>query len=80
MGNAAFHSSVCYGSMAESVFTLQKALEDSDEKTRCNAAGALGNLVRHSGRLAISLADAHIPQLLMRMTLYDSEPAPKVLF
>jgi hypothetical protein len=42
VGNAAFHSSMLYANLAESIHPLLSALDDVDEKTRANAAGALG--------------------------------------
>jgi fused-like protein len=39
----------------------------ADEKTRANAAGAVGNLIRNSGLLSPLMAQLNIPQLLMRI-------------
>ena len=38
-------------------------LEDEEDKTRANAAGALGNLVRNSGLLCPELLEAGAPQV-----------------
>lgn len=51
LGNAGFHSDVLYPALSPAVAPLVTLLRDEDEKTRANAAGALGNLVRNSPRL-----------------------------
>lgn len=51
VGNCAFHSELLYPGLAQAVPRLACLLEDEDEKTRANAAGAIGNLVRNSGEL-----------------------------
>ena len=48
LGNTAFHSALLYAPLTRSISVLVKLLKDKDEKTRANAAGALGNLVRNS--------------------------------
>ena len=47
VGNSAFHSAVLYPDLTSSVRALEGLLKD-EEKTRANAAGALGNLVSSS--------------------------------
>lgn len=51
IGNAAFHNASLYEALAPAVGPLVALLRDDEEKTRANAAGALGNLVRNSGHL-----------------------------
>merc|ERR1711957_852098 len=51
VGNSAFHSDLLYRDLVISIPQLQRLLLDEDEKTRANAAGALGNLVRNSAEL-----------------------------
>jgi len=51
IGNSAFHSDMLYADLAPSISLLSELLKDDDEKTRANAAGALGNLVRNSASL-----------------------------
>jgi hypothetical protein len=51
IGNAAFHNPSLYGALCPAVAPLVELLSDDEEKTRANAAGALGNLVRNSGQL-----------------------------
>lgn len=51
LGNSAFHSAALYDELAPAIPELLRLLGDEDEKTRANAAGALGNLVRNSPEL-----------------------------
>lgn len=51
VGNCAFHSDVLYPGLSPAIPQLLRLLEDDDEKTRANAAGAIGNLVRNSAEL-----------------------------
>eukprot|EP00928_Gymnodinium_smaydae_P027090 TRINITY_DN21068_c0_g1_i1.p1 TRINITY_DN21068_c0_g1~~TRINITY_DN21068_c0_g1_i1.p1 ORF type:complete len:1428 (+),score=315.60 TRINITY_DN21068_c0_g1_i1:146-4429(+) len=51
VGNSAFHSELLYRDLAPAIPQLQSLLADEDEKTRANAAGAIGNLVRNSSEL-----------------------------
>jgi fused-like protein len=78
VGNAAFHSAELYGPLRMSIYPLLSALDDDDEKTRANAAGALGNLVRNSGDLAQALCDAGAIDRLLVMCLRESKIFPQV--
>ena len=51
VGNAAFHNAHLYESLKPWVPLLVELLKDPEEKTRANAAGALGNFVRNSDTL-----------------------------
>lgn len=51
IGNAGFHNDKLYEDLKPSISPLIELLSDQEEKTRANAAGALGNLVRNSGAL-----------------------------
>jgi len=51
LGNSAFHSDALYRDLAPAVPRLLRLLQDVEEKTRANAAGAIGNLVRNSNEL-----------------------------
>jgi hypothetical protein len=65
VGNAAFHSAMLYPHLAASMPLLQRLLEDQDEKTRANAAGAIGNLVRNSDFLcAMAIQDGALAGLV----------------
>lgn len=58
IGNAAFHSARLYEELSDSIPYLTKNLADNDDKTRANAAGAVGNLARNG--------DGLIPELIRR--------------
>ena len=62
VGNAGFHSDKLYDFLRPCVPLLVDLLSDHEEKTRANAAGALGNFVRNSNTL--------IPDLMKYGALY----------
>ena len=51
IGNAGFHSDALYPELRVAVPPLVRLLGDEEDKTRANAAAALGNLVRNSAAL-----------------------------
>ena len=55
---AGFHSAALYGSLRGAIAPLVALLRDGEDKTRANAAGALGNLVRNSPMLCRQLVQA----------------------
>ncbi|KAL0477105.1 hypothetical protein AKO1_006248 [Acrasis kona] len=57
IGNACFHSSILLRALKDSVAPLVALLGDEEEKTRANAAGAIGNLVRKSDELVPDLIE-----------------------
>eukprot|EP00615_Pteridomonas_danica_P019599 CAMPEP_0114382640 /NCGR_PEP_ID=MMETSP0102-20121206/4226_1 /TAXON_ID=38822 ORGANISM="Pteridomonas danica, Strain PT" /NCGR_SAMPLE_ID=MMETSP0102 /ASSEMBLY_ACC=CAM_ASM_000212 /LENGTH=1257 /DNA_ID=CAMNT_0001538473 /DNA_START=234 /DNA_END=4007 /DNA_ORIENTATION=+ len=77
VGNAAFHSSVLYPYLPASIPLLLAALRDPDEKTRANAAGALGNLVRNSSELSQFLIQHSVPEQLLQTALNDPTMSPR---
>jgi fused-like protein len=78
LGNAAFHSSDMYAALESGARPLCACLAgDADEKTRANAAGALGNLARNGGALAASLVAAGAPQTLVAAARNDAAAAPR---
>ena len=77
VGNAAFHSDALYARLAPAVAPLVAALDDPEEKTRANAAGALGNLVRNSGALAADLARRGGVGALLDLAARDPAPSPR---
>jgi fused-like protein len=77
IGNAAFHSRELYPALAGSVQPLATSLRDVDEKTRANAAGAIGNLIRNGGELSGMMADLHIVDMLLQMLLRDEDITPQ---
>ena len=50
---------------------LLRLLRDKEQKTRANAAGALGNLVRNGGSLCELLVRWGVPTALMEMAARD---------
>lgn len=60
---AGFHNAVLYEGLRSSIPPLVALLRDDEDKTRANAAGALGNLVRNSGLLCQSLIQANALQV-----------------
>jgi len=77
VGNAAFHSKELYDYLAASIRPLSVALKDSDEKTRANAAGAIGNLIRNGGGLSGLMAEQGIVAMLVEIVLNDSDTTPQ---
>ena len=74
VGNAAFHCNALYSSLFCSIPLLALATEsESDEKSRANAAGAIGNLVRNGGALAGEMARVGVPLTLLRSVLIESD-------
>ena len=57
VGNAGFHNDLIYENLRPCVPLLVNLLSDTEEKTRANAAGALGNFVRNSNTLCQDLID-----------------------
>ena len=77
VGNAAFHSNVLYSHLSDAVRPLVDAMRDVDEKTRANAAGALGNLVRNSSELCEQLIAHNVIQCLLDVAMRDPKDGPK---
>ena len=67
VGNAAFHSALLYPHLAPAIGPLVDLLSDSEEKTRANAAGALGNLVRNSSELCGQMIAAGVLDALLAL-------------
>lgn len=78
VGNAGFHSDALYALLAGSIGPLCSALRDADEKTRANAAGAIGNLIRNGSQLCPLMVSAHVVELMLRMLVSDPDVGPKV--
>lgn len=78
VGNAAFHSDALYSHLRVTIPALVDLLRyDKTHKTRANAAGALGNLVRNSPLLCSSLVKAKAPEALLRVALRDPDLQPQ---
>ena len=74
VGNAAFHSAKLYKELEKAIQFLVQVLENDEEhKTRANAAGALGNLVRNSDELCVALVDSGAPNALLSVALRGGE-------
>ncbi|KAF1331747.1 Ulk/fused protein kinase, partial [Globisporangium splendens] len=82
IGNAAFHNDSLYSALQPAIPLLIQNLRDSEEKTRSNAGGALGNLVRNSDELCAELCNHQAPLELFELAMTDSSIASRriVLF
>lgn len=82
IGNAAFHSNALYRALQPAIPLLIQNLHDREEKTRSNAGGALGNLVRNSDELCADLCAYHAPLELFELAMTDTSTASRriVLF
>eukprot|EP00003_Mantamonas_plastica_P024084 TRINITY_DN444_c0_g1_i8.p1 TRINITY_DN444_c0_g1~~TRINITY_DN444_c0_g1_i8.p1 ORF type:complete len:280 (+),score=70.09 TRINITY_DN444_c0_g1_i8:466-1305(+) len=76
IGNASFHNDSLYQHIASSIPALVILLEDQEEKTRSNAAGAIGNLVRNSDILCDPLFTSGAVDKLFQVAKNDL-PGPK---
>ena len=56
--SAGFHNASLYPALRPAVPPLVALLRDEEDRTRANAAGALGNLVRNSGMLCRDIREA----------------------
>ena len=67
IGNLAFHSAALYSDLRPVIPVLIELLGDEDEKTRANAAGALGNFVRNSGALVPAMMASRAVEHLLAL-------------
>lgn len=77
VGNACFHNASLYPLLTPAVAPLLALLQDTEPKTRANAAGALGNLVRNSGALCRALVHARVPSALLAMAVTEASTAAR---
>ena len=75
VGNAGFHNDVLYEHLKSCVPLLVELLKDPEEKTRANAAGALGNFVRNSNALCKELIRHGALKQLMDVVQSDKGPS-----
>lgn len=75
VGNAGFHSAKLYEDLRPCVKLLVDLLSDSEEKTRANAAGALGNFVRNSELLCMDLIRYGALKQLLEVVKNDPGPS-----
>jgi fused-like protein len=62
---AGFHDASLYDALRPAIPALVQLLSDEEDRTRANAAGALGNLVRNSSMLCAEVVGAGALQALM---------------
>ena len=67
IGNAGFHDASLYPALRPAVPPLVGLLRDEEDRTRANAAGALGNLVRNSSALCRDVLAAGALQALLEV-------------
>ena len=77
LGNAGFHDSSLYSHLKMAIPVLVSLLKDNDEKTRSNAAAALGNLVRNSDELDQDFVSTGANYQLVNMIVNDKAPAAR---
>mmetsp|Transcript_76196 Transcript_76196/g.164890 ORF Transcript_76196/g.164890 Transcript_76196/m.164890 type:complete len:110 (+) Transcript_76196:3215-3544(+) len=74
VGNAGFHNDTLYDQLKPCIPYIVTLLKDEEEKTRANAAGALGNFVRNSSKLCESLIKNHALETLLEVVEQDKGP------
>lgn len=77
MGNAGFHNDSLYPALRPAILHLTALLKDPEEKTRANAAGALGNLVRNSSVLCRDLIEQGAVQALFESIVSAAGRGPE---
>ena len=77
VGNAGFHNDSLYESLRSCVPLLVSLLKDAEEKTRANAAGALGNFVRNSSILCKDLIKHSALESLLAVVTSDPAVSPR---
>lgn len=75
VGNAGFHNDLIYENLRPCVPLLVDLLKDNEEKTRANAAGALGNFVRNSNTLCQDLIKHGALTQLLEVVQNDKGPS-----
>lgn len=77
IGNASFHDDTLYEALKPAIPVLVSLLRDSEEKTRSNAAAALGNLARNSSILDKSFIDTGANYQLIYMLSNDKSTSAR---
>ncbi|EGR33161.1 protein kinase domain protein [Ichthyophthirius multifiliis] len=77
VGNAGFHNASLYEHLRPVIPLLVNLLKDPEEKTRANAAGALGNFVRNSDILTKDLIRFGALHAMLDVVLNDLGQSPK---
>ncbi|NXK01643.1 STK36 kinase, partial [Herpetotheres cachinnans] len=73
VGNAAYHESSPAGTLSRAVPRLMQLLRDTQTRTRCNAALALGNLGQHWAELGGLLIESRAPHVLLEVACQDPQ-------
>ncbi|XP_053925764.1 serine/threonine-protein kinase 36 isoform X7 [Cuculus canorus] len=73
VGNAAYHESCPAGTLGRAVPRLMWLLSDTQTRTRCNAASALGNLGCRWAELGNLLMESRVPHVLLEVACRDPQ-------
>uniref|UniRef100_A0A8C4UEG8 non-specific serine/threonine protein kinase n=1 Tax=Falco tinnunculus TaxID=100819 RepID=A0A8C4UEG8_FALTI len=73
VGNAAYHESSPAGTLGRAVPRLTWLLSDTQTRTRCNAALALGNLGQRWAELGGLLIESRAPHVLLEVACQDPQ-------
>uniref|UniRef100_A0A663DMY3 non-specific serine/threonine protein kinase n=1 Tax=Aquila chrysaetos chrysaetos TaxID=223781 RepID=A0A663DMY3_AQUCH len=71
VGNAAYHPSFPAGTLGRAVPRLTRLLNDTQARTRCNVALALGNLGQRWAELGDLLIESRVPHVLLEVACRD---------
>jgi len=77
VGNVSFHNASAYEELQPGIHALVLLLRDEQEKTRANAAGALGNMVRNGDGLVHGMLQQGAIEALVHMVEHDCAAAPR---
>jgi len=77
LGNASFHDDSLYEALRPTIPILINLIKDSEEKTRSNAAAALGNLARNSQTLDIDFIKHGVNFQLINLVLNEKSVSCK---
>lgn len=77
LGNSSFHDDSLYESLRPTIPILINLIKDSEEKTRSNAAAALGNLARNSQILDIDFIKHGVNFQLINLVLNEKSVSCK---
>lgn len=77
IGNASFHDDTLYEALRPAIPVLVSLLKDNEEKTRSNAAAALGNLARNSSMLDKDFINTGANYQLVNMLGQDKSNSAK---
>lgn len=78
IGNAAFLNDKLYLYFKPSIKILVELLQDSEDNTRANSAGALGNFVRCGDSLCADIIKHRAHEALLKLAESDDSPNPQI--